>query len=160
MSIWGDLGGLASDAWQGKNTDGDMAAVTVDTLSKIPGLDEFLPDGGEAKSAVDGVEKWAGVPENNSGGNLGNEIGTVAGGLLGMVGGPLGAAMGMSAGSKAGGFIADLFGGGGDSPSQGVGSMTGPIGPLLGPGGPVQTIGQPSGPVNYKYEQGPGFLCD
>jgi hypothetical protein len=148
MSIWGDIGGMASDAWNGKNTDGDLAAVGVDCLHALPEVGELMPDGEEAKAAVDGAEKWAGVPDNDSGGNLGNEIGTVAGGLLGMAGGPMGAAMGMAAGSKAGGFISDLFGG--DSPAP---MMAPAVAPAIG--GLMPT---PSGPVNNNWEAGPGFI--
>jgi hypothetical protein len=112
--IWDDLKGMASDCWNGQNSDGDLAALGVDTASKIPGVKDLdiLPSGKDAKGAVDGWEKDAGYQEHPGGGNLGTEIGTVAGGVLGGTAGafmgPLGVGLGMKTGSEIGGWISNL----------------------------------------------------
>jgi hypothetical protein len=107
-AIWDDLKAAGQDAWNGNNMLGDLAATGIDCFGKVTDTSELLPDGKEAKSAIEGVESDYGVQKKDQG-NLGNEIGTVAGGLLGSIGGPLGAVEGMSAGSQLGGFISDLF---------------------------------------------------
>jgi hypothetical protein len=107
-AIFDDLKAAAGDAWNGNDMLGDMAATGLDSLDAATGGTGMLPNGKDAKEAIEGVESDYGMQKKQEG-NLGNEIGTVAGGVLGLAGGPLGAVAGMDAGSKLGGFISDMF---------------------------------------------------
>jgi hypothetical protein len=107
MSFIGDAYQVLKDDWNGNNPVGDTAKMVMDGADQIPVVGGFLPDGTEAKSAVEDLQGGPGI--QNDHGNLGNEIGTVVGGLGGLVGGPEGIALGADVGSAVGGWLGDLF---------------------------------------------------
>jgi hypothetical protein len=99
MSFWSEGYNTIKAAWNGDpGAAGDAAQYGVDVLHNLPGVGGFLPDGSEAKSAVDTLDGAAGQSAPAGGGSEGNHLGTIAGGILG---GPIGAVDG----SELGGWL-------------------------------------------------------
>jgi phage tail tape-measure protein len=108
-AVLSDIGTTMSDCWNGRRTDGDLAAVALDS-ARAAGIDG-APEGASARTAINNAETSLMGPDHQGPGNTGNHIGTIAGSIVGgTIGaglGPFGIAAGASEGSKIGGWISE-----------------------------------------------------